>query len=719
MSKTLTSLICLCLLLPALNSCNKGLPYKVADEHGLKKQAIAALEEDYRTSKKPEIKKDLAGKLALLYNSVNNYTKAETYFKEATKEPVLDPLMHYNYAQVLKSRNKYEDAISQLESYAAAVPGDKKVATEILLCQQAIEWEKNPQETRYRVELEKFMSNSKANDYGPVITAEGLVFVSNRTGDKSNKLANATGGENSEWLNGARSDIFIAREQTGKKETSISKPEIMESEGIINTEWSEGPAAFDPGMKLMIYGSCNRPYVQNELNRNDSNCVLMSSTRKGKAWESPSRLEFCKDSSKSIHYGHPCLSEDGQTLYFSSNMAGGLGGYDVWMCTYVKRSNTWSDPINLGPKINTHKDEMYPHIYDNALYFSSNGHPGLGGLDNFVSYGRGVDWSDPKNLMAPMNSSGDDFSIFFQRDQKLTRRTGDYGYFASNRGNTAAIDNIYSFNMVPLNFTVSGYVYDDKTKEIIKNAKVTLTNIDDEAKVFVTTNDLGYYFMKLDGETNYSLRAYKEKYENLQDDPAVSTFDYEVSMDFERDMYLSPMRPVFELDIQYDLDSHVIRPDAAVLLDSFARILKEHYYTEMELSSHTDSRGSDEYNEDLAQRRAEAAVNYLVSKGIERERFVAKGYGEYKPKVIKVEDKEVTLTEAYINQFEKTDKDKFDYLHQQNRRTEIRILSYDYKPKQVVEDEAKSYVDPDEELLKEMEGEEGGEGESEGEGGGK
>jgi outer membrane protein OmpA-like peptidoglycan-associated protein len=286
-----------------------------------------------------------------------------------------------------------------------------------------------------------------------------------------------------------------------------------------------------------------------------------------------------------------------------------------------------------------------------------------------------------------------------------------------------------------LNFTVSGYVYDKKTNEIIPNAKVTLNNFDDTMKVFVKTNEAGYYFMKLSSETNYSLHPYKERYESLDEDPSVSTYGYDVSMDFERDLYLTPMRPEFELDIQYDLAKWDIRPDAAKLLDSFARILKEHYYTTMELGSHTDSRASDEYNKELAQKRANSAVDYLVSVGIERERFVARGYGESKPKTMLVDDVNnpvvknkkgkyvvnytednpdavsVTLNDSYIDKFA-SNEEVFEALHQLNRRTEISILDYNYVPKSGVEEEGAEYVDPD--LLieeEEEESEEEGEGE--------
>ena len=697
MSRNLSSLLFICFLLPLLHSCGGSLSYIEASQHGRWNEAIVALEKEYKSTKNLEDKKIIAGQLGEMYLKVNNYSKAKTYLKMAVRDGAADPATLGTYADALKSTGDYDEALIQLKKYQELVPGDPKTAEKIKLCEEAIEWEENPQETRYRIELQKLLSNGKSHDFAPVIMPEGLVFTSNRTGDKS-KLGSSKGnGESQYYAEGTnRPDLFIAREQKGKKAKGLARPELFESEDVINTVWSEGSAAFDPKGKVMIYTSCNREYVQNELTKNDSNCVLMSSERKGRAWSAPERLPFCTDSTKAIHYGHPSLSEDGQTLYFSSNMPGGYGGHDIWMSTYVKRSNTWSDPINVGKSVNSGRDEMYPHVYGNALYYASNGHPGLGGLDVFVSYGRGQEWTAPKNLKAPMNSEGDDFSIFFERDRKKTRRSGDYGYFASNRGSNLGVDNIYSFNMVPLNFTLEGFVYDNKTKEPLKNARVTMTF--DTSKVFVMTNEVGYYFMKLNPEENYKLRPYMERYDNNNPDPTVSTFDYEVSMQFERDMYLDPMVVEFELDILYDLDDDKINAKAAVLLDEFSLKLKEHWYTTMELSSHTDCRGSQDYNRDLAQRRAESAVNYLVSKGIERERFVAKGYGEDK---LKNDCGCEGTTGKGLN--------CTDEQHQENRRTEIRILSMEYEPKVKVEEEAQIYVDPDSLLEEEEEIEEEGE----------
>ena len=692
-----------------LSSCGKGL---TGDDRADIRDWVGAAEKyqaEYKSEKDPDKRKEKAAKVAEAYSHMNNYAMAESWMKRAIEGDAPDPTFYYQYANILKSREKYPEALAQLEEYQKKVPGNTRIAEEIEITKKAIEWKENEIETRFKVEKEKFLS-SGGNDYAPVITSNGLVFTSDRPENKDveTKVSNgATGKEDLPWNGRLRPDIFIAANQRGRNKDKLDYPVLIDAEGVVNRpESSDGTATFDKKGRTMYFSTCNRKYEDSE--KQDENCIIMYSELRGRSWTEPVRMPFCTDTTSAVQYAQPMLSDDEQRLYFSSNMPGGQGGHDIWMCTWVKKSRTWSDPINLGPTINTDKDEMFPYPYQDALYFASNGHVGIGGLDLFVSYGRGQEWTKPENLLPPMNSGGDDFSICFETDKKKVRKFGESGYFASNRKSPQGVDNIYSFKVVPLKFSVSGIVYDDSTKLPIANAKVTLTNFTDSGDVFVTTDDKGYYYMKLYGDSDYDLRPYKERYEYLKANETVSTKGFKVSTEFERDLYLTPFRPVFELDILYDLDKADITPLAAKKLDEFAETLKEHYYTVMELSSHTDCRGDDKYNEDLAQRRAESAVNYLVSKGIEKDRLKAKGYGEYNPKKIKVDGKEVTLTCDYVEK--QKPESKRDELHQANRRTEIRILSWDYQPSTKI-DEGTEYIDIDllrEQELKKLEEEEGG-----------
>ncbi|MCB0739324.1 MAG: PD40 domain-containing protein, partial [Bacteroidetes bacterium] len=566
----------------------------------------------------------------------NNYKLAAKWYEKAcdnkfSEEKVPfdspDPQYYYEYASVLKSLGEYKEALRMFEFYQEKVPGNREVSQQIAFTTEAQKLIDQNVGTRYEVEKEKRLSSAQS-DFSPVITEKGLVFTSTREG---------VIGKDNLWNGELKPDIFIAEKQKARKGGGkLSAPVLIDEEEIVNTKESEGSATFADNGKTMYFTSCNRVKNINDESVRDSNCVIMVTERKGKAWTEPKRLEFCSDSTKDINYGQPALSEDGNKLYFSSNMPGGFGGHDIWVCTYVKKTKSWSDPINLGPTVNTSRDEMFPSPYgENALYFSSNGHLGLGGLDIFVSYGRGNEWTKPKNLLYPMNSGGDDHGITFETDKQKVRALGQHGYFASNRENNRGFDDIFSFKIVPLKHTISGYVYNAQDSTVIPEAKVTLFNLTDTSDVYVMTDVNGYYFMELGEEIEYSLEPFKKDLEWKDANPTASTKGLEVSTHFDRDMYLHPMPVEFELDILYDLDSTVINAGAAKLLDSFALVLDKHYYTVMELSSHTDCRATKQYNLELSQGRAESAVNYLVSKGIDRERFVAKGYGEEKLKIKK------------------------------------------------------------------------------------
>lgn len=717
MIKNLPQLLLILFLGSVMYSCG-GLDGTTAYKYKKWKIAAAKFEEEYKgmrkvnktsSQEKKDEKKHLEAKIAYCYAQMNSYKQSERWYgrsvdnrlsEEEVEYQTPDPAYLYEYALTLKSLGEYKKAIKYFEFYKTE-SGDTRADEQIAISESAKAMRDEKVETRFRVDKENSLSSS-GSDYSPIIMNEGVVITSTRDGEGDEGVITK---DDSDWDGQLKPDLFIARKQKGRKKSKLQKPMLLENSKIINTAESEGSATFDTKGRTMYFTACNRLSVVNDEKKRDSNCVVMVSRRRGSDWSEPKRMDFCTDSSKHINYGHPALSPDGKKLYFSSNMEGGFGGHDLWVCTYVKKTKSWSDPINLGSTINTPRDEMFPIAQgDNALYFSSNGHIGVGGLDIFRSYGRGNEWTKPKNLLQPLNSEGDDFSMTFETDRKKVRALGQHGYFASNRDDKRGFDNIYSFRIVPLEHTIEGYVYNRKTNEVIPNAKVTLFNLSDTTDVYVQTDDKGYYYMTLSEEMNYSLRPYKKSFTYNDPNPTASTVGLEVSTDFKEDMYLDPMIINFELDILYDLDDDKIRPDAATLLDSFALTLKEHYYTVMELSSHTDCRAPRDYNLDLSQRRAESAVNYLISKGIDRERFVAKGYGEDKLK-----EKDCWCEKPSDPGNKCTDEQ-----HQANRRTEIRILSRDYVPKAGIK-EGKTYEEQKaeeerlrEQLLKEIEESKGG-----------
>ena len=329
--------------------------------------------------------------------------------------------------------------------------------------------------------------------------------------------------------------------------------------------------------------------------------------------------------------------------------------------------------------INTSGKDMYPYIFENnTLYFASDGHPGLGGMDLFESTWDGEKWSEPKNLKPPMNSSGDDFSIGMYRDRKTKNIEG---HFASNRSDNPGKtdDNLFSFNLLPLEFTLSGTVYWVEKNEAVANAEVTLNIIEEESgePLTVPTNEEGKYFYELEPEKDYTVKGNKEGFFASQV-KEVSTVGYELSENFIRDLYIKKIPPSeIKLEgIYYGLDSFNLRKSSLTVLDSLYDILTQNPTLVIELASHTDCRATYDYNEELSQKRADTVVKYLTWKGIDRERMEPKGYGESK-----------LVNDCACEGGSGKGRSCTEEEHQANRRTTFRVLRADYKPKDAIEEE--------------------------------
>ena len=386
----------------------------------------------------------------------------------------------------------------------------------------------------------------------------------------------------------------------------------------------------------------------------------MMAKKKGKVWGEAEKLPFCTDTA--IDYGHPTLSPDGTKLVFVMDGPYGKGKHDLFLSTYVKRSRTWSDPVNLGDAINTPSEELFPYFYnDTTLYFASDGHIGLGGLDIFVSYGGGTTWTKPKHLGYPLNSGGDDFGITLNEG-------GESGYFSSNRVKSR-LDDIYSFSMTPLVFTLSGVVTDSASHKPIANAKVILINLKTKAKQEVTVDASGKYQYKLDKETDYEVYAEKRGY-FASKSYIKSTKGFEYSADLIQDLVLAPPTVVLR-GVFYDIDKWDLRPESVKTLDSVVEVLNTYPYIVVELGSHTDCRASEAHNDTLSQRRSESVVNYLIQHGIDKERLVAKGYGEHQ--LVNNCGCNLHDNDTGIHCTEEE--------HQANRRTTLTVLRWDYVPK--------------------------------------
>ena len=420
--------------------------------------------------------------------------------------------------------------------------------------------------------------------------------------------------------------------------------------------------------------------------------------KQGSTWGPAERLPFSNDT---ITFAHPSLAADGKTLYFTSNMAGGYGKLDIWSCTYDPKSNSWGQPKNAGPTVNTEGMEVYPSISDDGkkLYFSSDYHPGLGGLDIFIAE-VGPDGKTNKpveNLKYPLNSSYDDFGIVFEGRKNR-------GYFTSNREGGKGDDDIWSFNLPALSFNAKGNVFSEgdpytgKGKgETVEAVKVKMIGSDGSITEITTGKD-GAYTFKLREKTTYSVSTEtsksskstafpKDGYLANKDLRVFTTVGIDKSQDFAADFAVKPIVPNPRMpEIQYALGSAELLPQSKDSLNYLYDIMKDNPSTVVELNSHTDSRGDAVSNMTLSAARAQSCVNYLVKeKGINEKRLIAKGYGKT----------QLLISDEMIKKAPSTQEK--EALHQKNRRTSFKILSFDFvdpnapknpvKPKKATDEE--------------------------------
>ena len=611
-------------------------------------QAIDGYKKLYKAQKVRTEKAKLAYKIGELQAKNYNYKQADDWFTIAAALGYSDVKLHYQLAEAKKMNEKYLEALKEFEIYEKEVPGDPKVTEEKKLVKEAMDWKTNPQ-TRFVVDNFK-LANTPNSEWAPFLKKDILYFTSDRPGTTGNKVFGRT--------NGAYSDIFfMERKYNGKDKKTVKWTAPALLAGDVNTIMNEGTAYVDAKGNTMYYTQCNGA-------KGDSirNCVVMMAENKGKGWGAGTVLPFCVDTSSD--YGQPAISPDGQRLVFSSDIPGGEGKHDLYLSTYVKRSHTWSDPINLGKTINTDGDEMFPYwLNDTTLYFSSNGLPGMGGMDIFVTTGRNPNWSKPKNLKYPINSGGNDISITYDEGQES-------GFFASDRLHGLGQLDIYTFYITPLTFSIRGTVYNTLTNLPERGVSVKLEG-NNGTKLEATTNDSGNYYFKLFKNEQYQVVSKKKNFFNSKPVYA-TTVGFDLSQHYVRkDMFVTPQEgPPIEVAIHYDLDKANIRDDAKPVLDSLVGVMNEYPYIVVELSSHTDCRSSYAYNDTLSQKRADSAVTYMVKKGVDADRLVAKGYGERQLK-----------NNCACEDGKGPGMDCTEAEHQVNRRTEIKVLRSDYVPK--------------------------------------
>ena len=615
--------------------------------------AVPIYKKAFSKEKNKAKKAEILFKTGECYRMVNDFKNEEVWYDKAIKGGYKEPEVYFLYAQALKLDSKYDEAIVQYNALKKAAPNDTRADVGIQSCEQAQKWKDKP--TRYKVDNLSAL-NSKNRDFGIAYSSKdhrSVIFTSAR----SESMGKGTDG----WTGEKFTDLFEASvDKKGK--WSNPKP-LLEP---VNSEANEGFVAMDKKGNSMYFTRC-----ENEKGKIGV-CDIYSTKRKGQTWEEPVMVHLCPDS---FTVGQPSISADEQTIYFVSNMPGGFGGKDIWKADWDKKSRTWGAPVNLGSKVNTDEDEMFPFIAsDNTLYFSSRGHVGMGGLDIYKSkMAAGGGWDEAVNLKSPINSPADDFAF-------LTDDSNDHGYLSSDREGGKGSDDIYEWKLPPLVFTISGKVFDADTKALLEDVNIELFGSDGTSIPFKTDRTATYKF-DLKPETSYKVSASKKDYLNKYLE--MTTVGLENSRDFIGDFDFalkSIIKPIELPNILYDLGKWDLRPESKVALDELVTTMNDNPRIVIELGSHTDSRPIPMTNDTLSQRRAQSVVNYLIEKGVDADRLVAKGYGEKEPRTF---DKNMgsfkagtVLDDAFIATIKKTPQK--EEAHQLNRRTEFRVLRNNY-----------------------------------------
>ena len=648
--------IFLFLLILLLGSCSARKYMETGNkafEIGEYYQSIEKYRKAYRSPKLASEKPEMAFRIGESYYKLSDFAKASVWYKNAIKRNYSEPLCMLHYADCLRATQKYDDAITWYQTYLGVKPDDELAKNGLESSKIVNSWLDHP--NRYMVNVVKEL-NSKDNDYCPIFVAgrdNEVIFTSTREIVTGKRKSNITGTR--------FADLFTSKFLVQKQKWE--KPKLLEENELINTASDEGAATLSDNGDLMIFTRCVYDKTK------DKGAELFSATQSRGEWSEPQAIDLVGDS---LIAAHPSLSADGTQLFFVSDKIGGYGGKDIWVS--VSKGGKFDKPENLGPEINTPGDEEFPFIRENGeLYFSSNYLPGIGGLDIFKAVKDDKGKWKVENMKAPINSPGDDFGMAFIKGEV------EKGLFSSNRKGSKS-DDIYSFYLPPKVFNASGEVFNKDTKQKIDGAMIRI--IGNDGTNLKMRADGGRFQIKLKPETEYVFAAFKDGF--LNDKVRTSTKGLEDSKEFHFQFSLAPTdEPIKVNNINYAFGSYEITEESKTALDSVVQLLTANPTITIELMAHTDFVGSDKFNSELSQKRAQSVVDYLISKGISSGRLVAKGYGETWPKkVTKAIAKQYDflkkgdeLNEEFIL---KLTPEQQEIAKMLDRRTEFSVLSNDF-----------------------------------------
>ena len=583
------------------------------------------------------------GKIADCYRHLNKPDSAIKYYKNLLEEDSTQKEAHFYYAMMLRNIGDYEKAQAEFLHYDSLVPDNKlNAALYAEYCEDIIP--KIGKKGNYRIENLRNV-NTEFADFSPIVYRDDLIFTSDKPReDKKGKTYGWTGNSylnlySSKLKAEGNIDSFIA---------DLPNPFYDQ----LNSDYHDGSASFSSDFNTIYFTRT----IKEKAGKGDYEMPtivlkIYKSNYENGEWTEPEPFYL---NNKEYSVGHPSLSVDGKHLYFVSDMPGGIGGTDLYVCE-LKNGN-WTNVRNLGIDINTEGNEMFPYVdFKNNLYFASNGRLGYGGLDLYSVESIDDQWQEAILLDPPLNTSYDDFGLSFLNEKK--------GFLSSNRPQGKGNDDIYAFEMkVPL--LLCGRVISD-SGFVLQEASVFVWNESNQEVLVLKTDSLGKFCTKVKANTSYTILAKKM---NFIDDCQQINIEEESANIPDLVLPQIWVDKVFVIEnIYYDLDKWFIREDAEAPLNEVVRILKEHPI-KIELSSHTDCRASHNYNERLSQRRAESAVNYIISQGIDATRITAKGYGE--TQLVNECEDGVNCTEEQ---------------HQMNRRTEFKIIEMEMEPKVIID----------------------------------
>ena len=683
---TFFTLLCAALLMAG---CGADTAMKKGDKfYALGEYYDAANQYKKAYSQTPSKSRDLRGqralKMAECYRRINYTQRAIAAYNNAVRYKQADSMAMFRLGQMLLKNGNYKEAEKVFVQLADSMPANPLVKTGLQSARMAPRWKQDAAYSGYNIKKQDLF-NSRRAEYSPMLTGdnyEQLYFSSTRNQAVGDEYSGITGTKNA--------DIFVAqKDEKGK----WLKPEIIEGE--LNSELDEGACSFSPDSRTMYLTVCKTDASYPRF------AQIATSSRSDASWGKPQVLDVTRDTLSL--FAHPAVSPDGMWLYFVSDMPGGMGGLDIWR---VALTTSGVGPVeNLGEPVNTPGDEMFPTFRPNGdLYFSSNGHPGMGGLDIFIAkpisdeelamsnsdkpqdgrdsldvhgnhnYSLPITYYSLTHPGFPLNSQGDDFGVTFE---------GPYnrGFFCSNRGDARGWDHIYSFEKHEVVQTVKGWVYEKDGYELPEGLVYMVGNDGTNLKLSVKGD--GSFTQEIKPGVDYvflgTCKGYLNHKEQLRVDTVLESEEYVLQFPLA-----SITAPVLIDNIFYDFDKATLRPESTASLDELIVLLNENPNVTIELSAHCDYRGPAAYNKGLSQRRAESVVNYLIEHGIAKDRLSPVGYGKEKPKVIKRKLTEKypwlkegdVLTEEFIKALK--DEEQQEVCNQLNRRTEFIVLRTTY-----------------------------------------